>query len=85
MSYIHGPTIHTHTQNPEDMEMTLKFVKDIQMQYDKKNANENYVEIPSITGGNASWHNFYEVKFVNVEQNYFAFTFNHNSRNLPWR
>lgn len=33
---IKGSYIHT---NPKDMEMTLKFVKDIQMQYDKKNAN----------------------------------------------
>lgn len=33
---IKGSYIHT---NPKDMEITLKFVKDIQMQYDKKNAN----------------------------------------------
>lgn len=36
---IKGSYIH---RNPEDREMTLKFVKDIQMQYDKKNAIKLY-------------------------------------------
>ena len=39
--------------------------------------------MPSITGGNADWHNFYDVKFGNVEQNYFAFISDHDSGNLP--
>ena len=37
---IMGSYIHT---NPEDREMTLKFVKDTQMQYDKKNAIKLYL------------------------------------------